>query len=104
YGDLNGAGILGFVANESQTIITDFLASYRETIQAGLPVTGYARGDFWAFVAGAAVAGDPVYAVLATGQPTVDPAGSTNPDTGFIVAETKEVDATSSSASIAAST
>jgi hypothetical protein len=107
YGEVSpGDGILGFVANESQTIITEFLGQSRLAVQDGFPVTGYTHGDFSCLIAGAspAAVGDPVYAVAATGEPTTDDASGANPDTGFIVVSAEEVDATSSAGSIAANT
>jgi hypothetical protein len=104
-GDLNGTGIIGFVANELQTVITDFLGQNRLTVQGGFPVTLYTHGDFWCDPAGGAVTvGAPIYAVLATGQPTVDSAASANPDTGFIAATAAPANPTSATSTIAAGT
>ena len=61
---------LGFVGNEGQTVITDFLGVSRLSVQAGFPVTLYTRGDFWAQVAGVVNVGDHIYADVTTGQPT----------------------------------
>jgi hypothetical protein len=66
-----GAAV-GFVANELQTVITDYLGQSRLVVQAGFPVTLYSRGDFWAFVQGGVVnVGDTIYADRDTGAPTV---------------------------------
>lgn len=102
-----GAGVIGFVANELQTIITDFLGQSRLAVQAGFPVTLFSHGDFWTTVVGATAAtvGDPVFAVAATGQPTLDDDSGANPDTGFIQASAPGATASSNgNASIAAGT
>lgn len=71
--DTFAASVLGFVADELQTVITDFLGQDRLTIQAGFPVTLYTHGDFWALVAGGAVAVNAtIYANPEDGSPTVD--------------------------------
>lgn len=99
---------LGFVANEGQTVITDFLGQSRLAVQAGFPVTLYSHGDFWAFVnqtSGAAVAvGDTIYADATTGEPTTNDNSGANPDTGFVAATSAPAAATSTSSSIAAGT
>lgn len=72
YGAQKSNSQLGFVGNEGQTVITDFLGVSRLSIQAGFPVTLYTHGDFWAQVAGGAVTvGAEIYADALTGQPTV---------------------------------
>jgi hypothetical protein len=72
YGIQKANAQLGFVGNEGQTVITDFLGVSRLSVQAGFPVTLYTRGDFWAQVAGGAVAvGAAIYADVTTGEPTV---------------------------------
>lgn len=106
-GLITGAGVIGFVANELQTVITDFLGQSRLTVQAGFPVTLFSHGDFWANVVGATAAtlGQPVFALAATGQPTLDDASGANPDTGFIQASAPGgVASSTGSASIAAGT
>ncbi len=70
YGIEKANAQLGFVANEGQTVITDFLGVSRLSVQAGFPVTLYTRGDFWAQVAGVVAVGDHIYADVTTGQPT----------------------------------
>lgn len=103
--DVQAASFLGFVANEGQTVITDFLGVSRLAVQAGFPVTLYSHGDFWAFVnatSGLAVAvGDPIYALAATGEPTTDSASAANPDTGYHAATAAPAAATAAAASLA---
>ncbi len=102
-GDVSGAGILGFVANENQTVITDFLGSNRLTVQSGFPVTLYTHGDFWTIVAGRPVAvGDAIYAVAATGEPTT--VSTDNVATGFIAVTAAPANTTSVTSTIAADT
>jgi hypothetical protein len=100
-----GSGIIGFVANETQALITAFLGQSNRVLTSGYPVTLYTHGDFWTLVAGGAVTiGATIYAVAATGQPTVDSASAANPDTGFIAATAAPADATATTCSIAADT
>lgn len=97
--------VLGFVANELQTIITEFLGQSRLAVQSGFPVTLYTHGDFWAFVQGGAVAvGDPIYADVTNGAPTVDDNSGANPDTGYVAATSLAADTTAVNCSIAAGT
>jgi hypothetical protein len=97
---------LGFVANEGQTVITDFLGVARLAVQAGFPVTLYSHGDFWAFVnatSGAAVSiGDSIFADATTGEPVTDDASGANPDTGFVAATAAPANPSSTAASLAA--
>lgn len=106
YGEETASSFLGFVANEGQTVITDFLGISRLAVQAGFPVTLYSHGDFWAFVnqtSGLAVAvGDPIYADAATGEPTTDDASAANPDTGYVAATAAPASPTSTATSLAA--
>lgn len=103
HGEETANSFLGFVANEGQTIITQFLGRDRLAVQAGFPVTLYSHGDFWAHVAGGAVdVGDTIYADAATGEPTVDDASAANPDTGFVAATASPLAVTSSASSLAA--
>jgi hypothetical protein len=106
YGEETANSFLGFVANEGQTVITDFLGMSRLAVQAGFPVTLYSHGDFWAFVnqtSGVAVAvGDAIYADATTGEPVTDDASGANPDTGFVAATAAPAAATSASATISA--
>lgn len=106
HGAIQSNSFLGFVANEGQTVITDFLGISRLAVQAGFGVTLYSHGDFWAFVnqtSGAAVAvGDIIYAVTTTGEPTTDSASSANPNTGYVAATAAPAAVTSSASSLAA--
>ncbi len=106
YGSVQAGSVLGFVANELQTVITDFLGQSRLAVQAGFPVTLYTHGDFWAAVGGGVVeVGDPIYALSTTGAPTVDEGVSgINPDTGYVAATPLAAAATSTGSSIAAGT
>lgn len=104
-GDVSGSGILGFVANELQTVITTFLAGDRLVVQAGFDVTLYTHGDFWTVVAGLPVTvGATIYAVAATGQPTTDDASAANPDTGFKAVTASPANTTAVTCTIAADT
>lgn len=77
-----GASVLGFVANELQTVIP-FLAPNaginptRLAVEVGFGLTLFTHGDFWTLpvapVAGAVAAGDTVYARPYDGAPTNDP-------------------------------
>jgi hypothetical protein len=62
---------LGFVANETDALITDFLSQDTLTYKAGQMTNGYTHGDFWALVTGAVVVGSVIYADRDTGAPTV---------------------------------
>jgi hypothetical protein len=108
YGEEKNDSFLGFVANEGQTVITEFLGQDRLAVQAGFPVTLYSHGDFWTVVngtTGAAVSvGDPIYADAATGEPTTDDNSSANPDTGYVAATAAPAAASSTAASFAAGT
>lgn len=100
-----GAAI-GIVANELQTVITEFLGYYRTTVQAGFPITGYSAGDFWTTVnGGAGVPGDIIYADATSGAPTLDDNVGANPDTGFVLADPNVVNAvTAATTTVAANT
>jgi len=97
YSSAAGAGAnasLGFVgrqANIPSVLITDFLGESKMTLNAGLPVTLFSAGDYWAYLPGGDV-GDIVYADAATGAPTLDDASAANPDTGFVVASQARAD------------
>lgn len=101
-GDCSGSGILGFVANELQTVITAFLGQDRLVVQAGFPVTLYSHGDFWTLVAGAVTVGAAIYATAATGEPTVTSSG--NVATGFIAVTAAPANVTAATSTIAANT
>jgi hypothetical protein len=72
-----GASVFGFVKNEGQTIIVQFLAQHRLAVEGGFPVTLFSRGDFWTIprapLNGAVAAGDTVYANPEDGSATNDP-------------------------------
>jgi hypothetical protein len=107
YSSAAGAGagaVIGFIAQEQQTVITAFLGQDRMTIEAGFPVTLFTRGDFWANVAGLpVVAGAAIFAVNTTGQPsTVD--DSTTDPTGYVAATSAIADVTTATSTIAADT
>lgn len=73
YGNKHSPAALGFIANELQTVITQFLGVFRLTVQAGFPVTLYSYGDFFANVAsvsGSVAVGDSIFADQFTGAPT----------------------------------
>lgn len=73
YGNKKSPAVLGFVGNELQTVITQFLGQARLSVQSGFPVTLYTHGDFWALVqsvTGAVAVGDEVYADQFNGAPT----------------------------------
>jgi hypothetical protein len=73
YGSNINGGVAGFVGNELQTVITEFLGQDRLVVQAGFPVTLYTHGDFWANPeAGAVAVNDVIYANRDTGQPTTN--------------------------------
>ena len=98
-------GVIGFIAQEQQTVITAFLGSERVTVQGGFPVTLFTAGDFWANVAGLpVVAGDPIYAVLTTGQPSTDDNSGNTAATGYIAATSAPAAITSATSTIAADT
>lgn len=101
-----GAGaVIGFIAQELQTLITDFLGSRRVTVQAGFPVTLFTAGDFWAEVAGLPVVpGDPIYAVLGTGQPSTDSNSGNTAPTGYVAATGAIASPTTATSTIAADT
>lgn len=73
-----GTGVpAGFVANELQAVITAWLGQQTMLVPAGLPVTLFDQGDFWARTANAAVKGNKVFASLLDGSISCAPAGST---------------------------
>lgn len=106
YGAEVAGAVLGFIQNELQTVITEFLGYYRTSVQGGFPVTGYSAGDFWTTVAGGAGdPGDTIYADATNGAPTLDDNSGANPDTGFVLAEPNVVDAvTANTTTVAANT
>lgn len=78
-----GASVIGFVANETQTIIPfpgvgfGYPNAVRMAVEGGFPVTLNTYGDFWTVAAsplnGAVAAGDTVYARQYDGAATNDP-------------------------------
>lgn len=96
YGQLKSNALLGFIGNEEQTVITDFLGVSRLAVQAGFPVTLYSHGDFWASVAGVVAVGGTVYADTLDGS--VETGATTFSGTGAIAATTLTVSAVASGA------
>lgn len=73
----HGTGVPdGFVANELQASITQWLAENSTLIPAGMPVTLYKQGDFWATADTQAIPGQKVYAKYADGSLSTGAAGS----------------------------
>lgn len=75
YGTKKVPAVLGFVANELQTVITAFLGQFRTTVQGGFPITLFTHGDFFANVfstTGAVAVGDEIYADQDTGAATTN--------------------------------
>jgi hypothetical protein len=70
-GAYTAGSILGFVANELESLITTWLAQDVMTIPAGLIVPAYTHGDFWADLPASVAVGDTIYADRDTGAPTV---------------------------------
>lgn len=97
HGAVTSGAIIGFVANELESLITTWLAQDIMTIPAGLIVPAYTHGDFWAEIAGAVAVGDTIYATSTTGAPTTSAGVSgVNPDTGFKAASAVLANASSS--------
>lgn len=94
YGQLKANALLGFIGNEEQTVITDFLGVSRLAVQAGFPVTLYSHGDFWASVDGAVAVNGTVYADTLDG--TVETAATTFSGTAAIAATVMTVSAVAS--------
>ncbi len=70
YGSNANGGVVGFVANELQTVITEFLGQQRVVVQGGFPVTLFNQGDFWAYSPYPITLGATIYADRDTGAPT----------------------------------
>src|SRR5690349_16047742 len=97
HGVKTAGAIIGFVANELESLITTWLAQDVMTIPSGLIVPAYTHGDFWAEISGAVAVGDTIYADATNGAPTTSAgASSVNPDTGFKAASAVAVNASSS--------
>jgi hypothetical protein len=60
---------IGMLHRENNAIIVAFLADHQYFVNAGLPVTLFSEGDFWALFAGGATPGERVYADPGTGAP-----------------------------------
>lgn len=71
---------LGFVANEQQASIVEYLAEYGLTIQKGQQVTLYTQGDFYASFEDGAVASARIYIENSTGKIIADGGQSFNPN------------------------
>ena len=79
YANNFGTGpVTGFVHREQQALITIYLADSSMQVPAGMPVTLYSGGDFWAYNAGSAqaVPGMKAYANFANGLVTFAATGS----------------------------
>lgn len=94
-----GGALMGFVcrqANEPSVVITTFLGESRMTLQDGMPCTLLEVGDFYVQLPGAA-AGSAVFALEATGAPSLVDDGTTSP-TGFVAVSQAKVNAVSNAA------
>lgn len=94
HGALTAGGIIGFVSNELESLITTWLAQDVMAIPSGLIVPAYTHGDFWAEISGAVAVGDTIYATNAAGVPTTSSGSAT--DTGYKAASAVAVNASSS--------
>jgi hypothetical protein len=101
-----GAGAkIGFVArqpNEPSALITTFLGESVMTLQAGMPCTLMAGGDFWIDLAAVDPA-DVIFAVNTTGAPSLVDDATTDP-TGFTGSSVSKVNAVSDAATTIAVT
>ncbi len=99
----NGTGLPnGFVANELQASITQWLGEESSLIPAGMPVSLYKQGDFWVQPTTQAVPGQKVFANYVTGQISTGAAGSP-PQGASVTASIAAAAATSVTGSIAPS-
>jgi hypothetical protein len=93
----SGAGpVAGFVPNNQQALIINYLANAGQTIQPGFMVTLITGGDYWVVNDGAteALAGQKAYADLTTGKVSFAAAGTpaaAGSTTGTIAAATSSV-------------
>jgi len=83
---------IGFLHNDDQALVVDFLAEGDLALESGLPVTLFNQGSFWAdFIAGATV-GQKVFARYVDGSPYAAAAGTSTTTvaamTGAIVGAT----------------
>lgn len=84
-------GILGFVRRDNTALITQYLAESSLLIPAGIGITLYDGGDFWARFEGGAKIGQKVFASTADGSVVAaDTAPADAVDTGFVVASNAE--------------
>jgi hypothetical protein len=77
-----GAGVpRGFIARELQAVITAYPGSvaggYASLVPAGLPITLYDQGDFWALTTTPAFIGQKIFANFGTGAVSTGATGST---------------------------
>ncbi len=99
----NGTGVPdGFVANEMQAQITQWLGSNTMLIPSGMPVTLFKAGDFWASPSTQTIPGQKVFANYATGAISTGTAGSP-PQGASVTAAIAAAAATSVTGSIAPS-
>ena len=96
HGVQTAGGILAFVTNEGESLITTWLNQDVLAVPAGIVVPAYTHGDFWAELngTGAVAVGDTIYAVNASGAPSTSSASAT--DTGFKAASAIPAAASSS--------
>lgn len=93
------SGKVGFVHREQQALITAFLAETSNTVPAGMPITLFQQGDFWARFAAGATFGQKAFASYADGSAVAGAAGSSPAGavvTGSIAATTLTVTAVTS--------
>jgi hypothetical protein len=76
-------GQIGFVQRDQVALITTWLAETTMTVPAGMPITLYTAGDFWARFAGGATLGQKVYASYTDGSASSAATGT--PPTGASV-------------------
>lgn len=78
-----GVGRVGFVHRDQPVLIQDWLAQSSMRVPAGLELTVFDAGDFWARFAAGAVVGQKVYANYADGSAYAGAAST--PPTGAVV-------------------
>ena len=76
-GDPGVANRMGFVHRDQISLITAWLGSSSMTVPAGLEITLYDQGDFWARFAGGGTIGQKVFASYADGSAIAAAAGAT---------------------------
>jgi len=100
----SGVGLpAGFLANELQAVITEWLGETTMTVPEGLPITLYSGGDFWVknTGSGAVVPGMKAYANYTTGAITFAATG-TPPSAASVTGSIAAASTISVTASIAA--